>query len=149
MWRPLLLGWAVIISFMHLCISSFVMPLLNCRLGLAWVRRVDFIYGIVATHVKNRMSCSNGSSRKIKKVIVKFDGKCVLLNVLHLNFRCLILYRQVKCILTALQSFWSCCSQKCVTETWIIFFWGYFGERGGGEEKLKAFLKSVGLRILE
>lgn len=63
------------------------MPLLNCRLGLAWARRVDFICSITTIYVKNRMSCSNGSSGKIKKIIVKFNGECVLLNVLCLNFR--------------------------------------------------------------
>lgn len=29
------------------------------------------------------------------------------------------------------------------------FFWGYFGEEGGGEGKPKSFLESLGLRTSE
>lgn len=74
-----------------------------------------------------------------KKEIVKFNGKYVLLNVLYLNFRWLILQSQVRYILTALQGSWSCCSQKCATETWIIFFEDIFGKEGEGKENPNLF----------
>jgi len=62
------------------------------------------------------------TAQEEKKEIVKFNGEYVLPKVLYLNFRWLILHSQGRYLLTALQGSWTCCSPKCVTETWTFFF---------------------------